>query len=167
MPIARKLDRDTVNALRCNAGGTNKQFIIHLCNVWLAGQAADGTSVEYAASVLQEIAANATPKFSRLDLNTARFSKMTRLSDRVSPERWQCRVIDMVADEKSATVTITVDGTTGGVVSLVWDEKTNRWELPESTDPSPGDWASRGLLQLSTAELGVVAKVAVEFANWR
>jgi len=168
MPLARKLDRNIVNTIRCNAGGPDKQFITNLCDVWLSGQAADGTSVEYADKALREIAANATPKFSRLDLNTARFSKMTRLSDRVSPERWQCRVIDMVADAgKSATVTITVDGTTGGVVSLVWDEKTNRWELPESTDPSPGDWASRGLLQLSTAELGVVAKVAVEFANWR
>ena len=122
MPITRKLDRDTVNAIRSNADGHDRKFI------------------------------------------TARFSKLTRLGDRASPDRWQCRAIDMCADDgKSATVTITVDGTTGGVVSLIWDKPTNRWELPGS---APDDWASRGLLQISSAELAVVAKVAVEFANW-
>jgi len=164
MPITRKLDRDTVNAIRSNADGHDRKFITDLCDVWLAGQAADGISVEYANEALGELAANATPKFSRLDFMTARFSKMTRLGDRASPDRWQCRAIDMCADDgKSATVTITVDGTTGGVVSLIWDKPTNRWELPGS---APDDWASRGLLQISSAELAVVAKVAVEFANW-
>ncbi len=165
MPIARKLDRDTVNAILCNAGGPDKQFITHLCNVWLSGQAADGTSVEYADEALREIAANVTPKFRRLDLNTARFSKMTRLSERASPGRWQCRALDMSADAgKSATVTVTVDGTTGGVVSLIWDEKTNQWDLPGM---NPEQWATPGLLQLSSSKLSVCAQVAVEFANWR
>ncbi len=164
MSIARKLDRDTVNAIRCNAGGPDKQFIVHLCDVWLSGQAADGTSVEYAAEQLGELAANA--KLTRnWMLSTARFSQMTRLSDRAEPGRWQCRVISMSADdEKSATVTITVDGTTGGVVSLIWEKPTSRWEL---AGDDPESWASRGILQLSTAQIGVCAQVAVEFANWR
>ncbi len=169
MPIARKLDRNTVNAILCNAGGPDKQLITHLCDVWLSGQAADGTSVEYADEALREIAANSpTAKFSRLCkdwMHNVRFSKMTRLSDRATPDRWQCRVIDMSADDgKSATVTITVDCTTGGVVSLIWDKATNQWDLPSA---NAEHWASPGLLQLSSSKLSVCAQVAVEFANWR
>jgi hypothetical protein len=168
MTTARNLDPSTVNAIRKVAFYERDQFTVHVCDVWLSGQAADGTSVEYAATVLGNIAASATA-IGMLWRNTATtamtFSKMTRLSDRARHDRWQCRAIDMSADDgKSATVTITVDGTTGGVVNLAWDKATNRWEL---VGTAPDDWASRGLLQLSSAELAVVAKVAVEFANWR
>jgi hypothetical protein len=165
MPIALKLDRNTVYAIRRNAEGPDR-FITHqLCDVWLGGQAADGTSVEYADEELRKIAANSpTAKFSQLDLMTSKFSRMTRLSDRATPGRWQCRALDMSTDAgKSATVTVTVDGTTGGVVSLIWDKELNRWELPSL---KAEQWASPGLLQLSTAKLAVCAHVAVEFANW-
>ncbi len=163
MTTARNLDRPTVNAIRRHAEGQDP-FVVHLCDVWLSGKAADGTSVEYAAHALGDLWANA-PQWRNWALSTAKFSKMTRISDRAAPDRWQCRVIDMNAfDGKTATVTITVDGTTGGAVILIWDESTNRWELAGSVQEH---WASPGLLQLSSAELAVVAKVAVEFANWR
>jgi hypothetical protein len=169
MTTARNLDASTVHAIRKVAFYERDQFTVHVCDVWLSGQAADGTSVEYAAVVLGNIAASASfMSFGMRWTNTAtatKFSKMTRLSDRARHDRWQCRAIDMSADDgKSATVTITVDGTTGGVVNLAWDQSTNRWEL---VGTAPDDWASRGLLQLAREELAVCAKVAVEFANWR